>query len=83
MSFVRRTRIVSIRVTQDEYQTLDRISRREGANSVSEFLRQLIMNAAPATSASRRRSREVCDELDDLKRRVDRLSQLVHLDAAT
>jgi len=83
LSFVKRSRIVSIRVTQEEYQTLDRISRRAGANSVSEFLRQLIMSSEPIASAARGATREVTEELDDLKREVDRLSQLVNQRAAT
>jgi uncharacterized protein (DUF1778 family) len=82
MSFVKRNRVVSIRVTQDEYQTLDRISRGRGANSVSAYLRQLIMNAAPVVSATRRvtqDAQDVSEELDYLKREVDRLSQIVEL----
>ena len=82
MGFVKRNRIVSIRVTQEEYQTLDCISRRQGANSVSEFLRQLIMNAAPVVLANRRKTREVSAQIDDLKREVERLSQMVKRDAA-
>ena len=62
---------------------LDRISRHHGANSVSEFLRQLIMNAAPVVSATRRGTREVSEELDALKREVDRLSQVVERSVAT
>lgn len=77
MSFVKRNRIVSIRVTENEYQTLDRISRRHGANSVSEFLRQQIMNAAPVVSATSRGTRKVSEELDHLKREVARLAQIV------
>ena len=79
VSFVKRSRIVSIRVTQDEYQTLDRISRRRGANSVSEYLRQLIMNAAPVVPASGQGTHEVSEELDYLKREVDRLSHIVEM----
>jgi tetrahydromethanopterin S-methyltransferase subunit G len=77
LSFVKRSRIVSIRVTQNEYQTLERISRGHGANSVSEFLRQLIMDSEPVASAAKAGTREFTEELDELKRKVDRLSQLV------
>lgn len=77
MSFAKRSRIVTVRVSQDEYQALDSISRRWGANSVSEFLRQLIMNAEPVVSATGRGSREFGKELDDLKRQVDRLSRTI------
>ena len=77
MSFAKRNRIVSIRVTQDEYQTLERISRGHGANSVSEFLRQLIMDSKPVASAARAGTREFIEELDELKRKVDRLSRIV------
>jgi predicted CopG family antitoxin len=77
LSFVKRNRIVSVRITQDEYQTLDRISRGHGANSVSEFLRQLIMDSEPFASAAKVGTREFTEELDKLKRKVDRLSQIV------
>jgi hypothetical protein len=77
LSFVKRSRIVSIRVTQDEFQTLERVSRRAGANSVSEFLRQQIMNSEPVASAAKVGTREIAAELDDLKRKVDRLSQIL------
>lgn len=77
MSFVKRNRIVSVRVTQDEYQTLERMSRGHGANSVSEFLRKLIMNSEPFVSPGKGGTREFTEELDDLKRKVDRLSQIV------
>jgi len=78
VSFVKRSRIVSIRVTQDEYQTLERISREHGANSVSELLRQLIMKSEPLVSAAGGETPpEVSKELDELKRKVDWLSQIV------
>jgi predicted CopG family antitoxin len=77
VSFVKRSRIVSIRVTQDEYQTLERISRGHGANSVSEFLRQLIMDSEPFASAGRAGPRGFGEELDELKRKVERLSRIV------
>ena len=77
MSFVKRSRIVSIRVTQDEYQTLERISRQHGANSVSELLRQLIMNSEPLAAAARGETLDFTKELDELRRKVDWLSQIV------
>lgn len=77
MSFVRRSRIVSVRVTQDEYDLLDQISRRHGANSVSEFLRQLIMKSEPFAATTRNAPRGVAEELDDLKQKVDQLSRLL------
>jgi hypothetical protein len=82
LSFFKRSRVVSIRITEDEYQTLDRISRGRGAHSVSEYLRQLIMNAAPVVSATRLVTQDVQDvseDLDYLKREVDRLSQIVEM----
>jgi predicted CopG family antitoxin len=77
VSFVKRSRIVSIRVTQDEYQTLERISRQHGANSVSELLRQLIMNSEPLAAAARGETLDFTKELDELRRKVDWLSQIV------
>ena len=77
MSFAKRSRIVSVRVTPAEYQTLDRISRRHGANSVSEFLRHIIMHSDPYVSAARGGTRDVVEDLDELKRTVDRVAQMV------
>ena len=77
MSFVKRSRIISVRVTQDEYEILDQVSRRHGANSVSEFLRQLIMNSEPFALTAKAGVREVVEELDALRRKVDQLSQIV------
>jgi hypothetical protein len=78
LSFVKRSRIVSVRVTQDEYQILEKTSRGHGANSVSEFIRQLIMDSEPFASAAGNGNREFAEELDELKRKVDRLSQIVN-----
>jgi hypothetical protein len=83
MSFVKRSRIVSVRVSQDEYQTLDQISRRHGANSVSEFLRQRIINSEPFVSGAKGESREVAVQIDELKRKVEELSQIVNQSVAT
>lgn len=77
MSFIKRTRILSLRVTQDEYQALEAMSRRHKANSVSEFLRQLIMNPEPVVWANSGRTHEFSDEITELKRKVDQLSQMV------
>jgi hypothetical protein len=64
-----------MRVTQDEYQTLDRISRQQGANSVSEFLRERFIHAKIAASSAA--ARDVTQEIEDLKREVDLLSRIV------
>ena len=77
LSFVKRNRIVSVRVTQDEYQTLERISRERGANSVSEFLRQLIMSSEPFASPAMNGTVGVTQEINELKRKVDWLSQML------
>jgi hypothetical protein len=66
-----------MRVTQDEYQTLDRISRQQGANSVSEFLRERFIHAKPFIAASGAAARDVTQEIEDLKREVDVLSRIV------
>jgi hypothetical protein len=83
MSFVKRSRIVSIRVTEEEYLILDRISRRRGANSVSEYVRQIIASAEFVVSAPRRGIRDVTEEIEDLKRKLERLSRMVMRRTAT
>jgi hypothetical protein len=79
VSFDKRNRIVSIRVSHDEYQILERISRRAGANSVSGFLRQLIMNSDTFQSQAKDGALGVMEELERLKRKVDRLSEILRL----
>lgn len=66
-----------MRFTQEEYQTLERISRGQGANSVSEYLRQLVMKSDPVVALASEKTHEFAEELNELKRRVDRLSQIV------
>jgi predicted CopG family antitoxin len=77
MSFVKRNRIVSIRVTQNEYETLERISREQGANSVSEFLRRVLTNSALANLTAEPEADGVLTQVAALKRKVDWLSNIV------
>jgi hypothetical protein len=77
VSFDKRNRIVSIRVTQGEYETLERISREQGANSVSEFLRRVLTNSALANLTAEPEADGVLTQVAALKRKVDWLSNIV------
>lgn len=39
--FKKRTRIVSFRVSDEEYRKLQKLSRQKGAHSISDYARQL------------------------------------------
>lgn len=75
----RRTRIVSFRLSGDEYTRLQQISESHGSRSISEFFRQLIERGVPADpqKAFDRRLREFCEELDRLNSEVQRIAHLV------
>ena len=75
MTFIRRNRIISTRVSEDEYEEILRISRKHGAHSVSEYLRRVMLNSASGLPAV-----EACNqgaEIAVLQRKVDWLLHVV------
>ncbi len=77
MSFIKRTRIISTRVSQDEYEALLRISRENGAHSVSDYVRRMVVGSTvpfPDSDASRD---GVAADLAELQRKVDWLVRIV------
>jgi hypothetical protein len=75
----RRTRIVSFRVSGDEYTRLQQISESHGSRSISEFFRRVIESGVPADPQATfdRRLRGFCEELDRLNSEVQRIADLV------
>jgi hypothetical protein len=77
----RRSRIVSFRLSAEEYDSLRNLSASNGARSVSEFTRSVACQTIPegATGAAKLdnalvRLNEVVDELH---RRIERLSEIL------
>jgi len=73
----RRSRIVSFRLSQEEYESLKAISATRGARSVSEFTRSVACsNAVPSASDSEaieealRRINEKVDTINDELRKL-------------
>ncbi len=75
--FYRRTKIISFRVSEEEYGHLVRVSSESGAHSVSDWAREAALaqsgNPAPRTGNSHFLQARV----EELHREVLRLSELV------
>jgi predicted DNA-binding protein len=70
--FKKRNRIVSFRVSEDEYQTLQRVSEQQGAHSVSDYARYLACRGF-----DRHKDHSLAAQLDHLSSRVDDLAHNV------
>jgi hypothetical protein len=67
-----RTRLLSLRMTQDEYLRLRDTAAEQGARSVSEFARTAVLTALSPASFATRVGSQAFDELVD---RIGRLEQ--------
>lgn len=79
----KRTRIVSFRVSKDEYEILLDLTRKQGAHSVSEFARSTAFLASNRNSTIvevktqaqvqdlQGRVQELFNEIQELSRRID------------
>jgi len=74
LSFIKRNRIISTRVSEDEYEEVQRISRKHGAHSVSDYLRQVMMTG-PGHPAAEAGTQEA--EIAALQRKVEWLLHVV------
>lgn len=74
MSFIKRNRIISTRVSQDEYEKVQRISRKHGAHSVSDYLRRVMM-AETGQQAAEAGTQEA--DIAALQRKVEWLLRVV------
>jgi len=78
MSFRRRTRMVSFRVSEDEFEQLKTISESEGTGSVSDYARLSLCSGnhgAPASVAAE--IHKLDNELQSLRTHLERLTALV------
>ena len=74
MSFIKRNRIISTRVSQDEYEEVQRISRKNGAHSVSDYLRRVMMTE-PGHLAAEASAQQA--EIGALQQKVEWLLRVV------
>lgn len=77
MSFSRRNRIISVRVSEEEYEQVERISREHRARSVSDFVRWLLASSGLTVPTSEPNIYGIQEQVAALQRRVDWLSDLV------
>lgn len=66
-----RTRLVSLRLTQEEYDSLRGATEEHGARSISEFARQALLGRAQPAAASACH----CDALAVIDERLTRVEQ--------
>lgn len=83
--FKKRTRIISFRISEEEYETLQHISMLNGAHSVSDYARSVACRFITAQTTGEEPS--LTFEIQALNRRIDemyrhlmRLAQLVESD---
>jgi len=80
--FRKRDRIISFRVSQDEYEVLQRVSALQGAHSVSDYARWVACRIVdddghPPPPALLAQVGDLQDRVEELTRQVERLTQLV------
>ncbi len=80
----RRTRLLTIRLSSDEYEALQRVSASEGARSLSEFARLAIIEYIRSRSSERgslagdltalgTQLEQIDDVIKDLSTRIERV----------
>jgi phosphoglycerate-specific signal transduction histidine kinase len=72
--FKRKTRMISFRLSEEEYQYLRSISESEGARSVSDYARDTLFRIR---QAARRPPAEIQAKMDKLASRLDSLNREV------
>jgi len=77
VSFLRRDRVISVRLSQHEYDQLDQLSRKQGASSVSDFVRRMLTNSVLSSLVADDGSAGVLAQLAVLQQQMDWLSRLV------
>lgn len=78
--FKRRSRIVSFRVSEEEYQQLFRASLQSGAHSVSDWARHLIRAESERAAQRRPADEELRSQVEDLQRELKSLSELLQME---
>jgi len=77
VSFLKRDHIISVRVSQDEYDRVERVSREHGAASVSDFVRRVVTNAKLSALIADATDHALLTHVAALQRQVDSLTRLV------
>ena len=68
-------RIVNFRLTEDEYQTLQKACTTTGARSISDYARSILLGALP--NETRPQRPDVSHRIDQLELRVRALSAAI------
>jgi hypothetical protein len=71
-----RKRILNFRLTEDEYQSLQKASQENGARSVSDYARSVLLGPLPPDEP-RSLTDELLRRLNDLETRVSALIETV------
>ena len=90
MVFKRRTKLVSFRLSDEEYERIQGACRAEGARSISEFARGVLQRtatASPETNAIQQSAggfelgtQELINTMRDLTRELGQLAALIRSD---
>jgi hypothetical protein len=75
--FYRRTKIISFRVSEEEYGHLLRVSSESGAHSVSDWARAATFAQSGNPSLMAGNSHQLQARVEELHREVLRLSELI------
>lgn len=71
-----KSRILNFRLTEHEYQALQKASQENGARSVSDYARNVLLGPLPADEP-RSLADELLHRLNDLENRVSALTQTI------
>ena len=77
MNSSRRNRIISVRVSQQEYEQIEQITCERGAQSVSDLVRSLLKTWGASGPVSGPCTCGILPHVAALERQVDRLSDLI------
>jgi Arc/MetJ-type ribon-helix-helix transcriptional regulator len=75
--FVCRNRVLSVRLSEEEYDTLMERSVREGARSLSDFVRAAVLEPASENGRVSQALEAKVADLDGLNRRLEELDRKV------
>jgi Arc/MetJ-type ribon-helix-helix transcriptional regulator len=78
--FKARSRMVSVRLSEDEYVALRELCSTTGARSVSDLTRDAMrafLNGAAREATLHTRIDEFCDQMNHLGRRLDELAERI------
>ncbi len=84
--YKRKSRMISFRISDEEYELLRKISQHQGARSVSDYARSALIHvnsetASPESGALEAKITRLDDELQELRTTVQRLTEIVSVEA--